>query len=1636
MKRMAVVLVAVACGVRAAVWEVSDGAGLAAALAGAGAHDEVRLEGGVYVSPAGATFTVPAEVTVKGGYSSDFLVRDIASYPSVLDGDGKAISVVTVDGADVTLDGIVITGAYGINGDDGTPAKGAVPARGLYKGTGGELILRDCVISNNVTLGRGADFHGPAAWFTGGGTITMERCVIEKNGRAGTNAYENLANGVYASNVTLMIDQCRFSGQFCHVNENRTTRGGALYFSIGTLAVSGTLFEENRSASNGSGGGAVWLGGNITAASFDNCLFRDNGFLQNGGTSWGGAVAIRDVGGLGEISFNQCVFADNFSANANGGALYMNSGTVTLRNSIFRNNTITVPSFNGKEIYVEGSGILDADFLCFTDTASPEFIRLPTTLSLGAHVMASDPLFASADVAPYDFHLMSQAGRWEDGDWVYTDMVTSPCIDAGSEGGELGIYGGTAEASKSLVSEAPLVDVLEPYNIHYTRYRLGGELTNDVPFNAATVHYICYGTTEILADTTNGWDTVVVGYPPAQKGIPFTTVTPLLLPNTTYHVRVYAENGEGFAWSDSANFLTGSTLPFGYGVGGGADTVHVRASATEGDQDGSDWFHAFTSIGAAVDAIGGTRTNLWISGEEYALLPGLATIPANVVMLGGFDGTEYTPEARTLDADGWAVNPTVIRGGDGQLVINGSLGAMDNITFTDFQLYPTLRLNNTVAFDFTRCAFTNNAFRSNGNLGLVSLNGGTVSIAECIFSDNRTGYGTQGIGVNAAANTALTVLDCDFSRNRGLNFPYDSRQSRGGGISFNGTSLLVERTRFSGNEISAHDDNGGGGIALSGAGSVVIRYCLFENNTLVRPYNVNGNGLGAAIRSDMSGVGTALIEHCVFVGNDSEGILASDGAIAQRGGAMTLRNNIFWDNFWDNGSGAQIAEVSATAGTTVLGYNSFSDIAALRLSNGAVIPATTIYGDPRFADVGDYHLQSPFGRWDPAQGTWEEDENLSPCIDAGDPADDFSLEPLPNGDRVNLGLYGGTAEASKSFDAAAVSVALVDCVSADYTQMKMIATTVSSFSVGNCSVGFVYGLTQGSTTSTNGWDHVVMLSAAQPVGAEFSALTHYLETNTTYHYMAFAVATPLQCSAPSTFQTGSEYPAGWGVGGDAATVHVRKEATGNNNGSDWFNAYVSLEDGLAAMSDDRPTLWVGSGAYFPTVHITLTNGQQIVGGFAGTESSPAQRARMAEGGIAAVTEFNGAGEYRAIFAQEGDILLDAIALANIVLPASGSRTLAALNKSGAGTLRMVDGKVTGNRYNGNETQEGTGCRFVGAGEVIMERCDISDNVNASFEVWGIGIYSEVTLTLTDCRIAGNHAANPASNYDGSRASHGFGIAVRSGSLAMVRTEVIGNYGAGNQSYNRPGGGAGLYVGDINANGQPIQNNVFVSGVFITNCLFRGNICYSGNSGVGTGGGAGAAIRADFFQDTVPFEVINCTFTGNRSEAPDSRGGALYVKRGQVTIRNAIFHGNSVSGTTPMAEGHDLYLDNTTATLSTSCIETESAVSGFSNTVMANGADVTFGDGLFYADPLFVSDYDPLFPDEADSHLQSKAGYWDRATRTWLKSLANSPCINAGDKADDHSLEPLPSGSRINLGAYGNTREASKTQPLNTLIIVR
>lgn len=70
--------------------------------------------------------------------------------------------------------------------------------------------------------------------------------------------------------------------------------------------------------------------------------------------------------------------------------------------------------------------------------------------------------------------------------------------------------------------------------------------------------------------------------------------------------------------------------------------------------------------------------------------------------------------------------------------------------------------------------------------------------------------------------------------------------------------------------------------------------------------------------------------------------------------------------------------------------------------------------------------------------------------------------------------------------------------------------------------------------------------------------------------------------------------------------------------------------------------------------------------------------------------------------------------------------------------------------------------------------------------------------------------------------------------------------------------------------------------------------------------------------------------------------------------------------------------------------------------------------------------DPLYADRNnhDYHLKSKAGRWNG--KSWVTDNTSSLCIDAEYSLSDYSSEPQNNGGRINIGAFGNTKYASKS----------
>lgn len=188
-----------------------------------------------------------------------------------------------------------------------------------------------------------------------------------------------------------------------------------------------------------------------------------------------------------------------------------------------------------------------------------------------------------------------------------------------------------------------------------------------------------------------------------------------------------------------------------------------------------------------------------------------------------------------------------------------------------------------------------------------------------------------------------------------------------------------------------------------------------------------------------SSTAPVTIENCL-IRNGSYGIYS----YATTANVMTVRNNTFAGSsncIWTNSSGGGAAlnlknnlfsaagaclVISGNAVPAASDYNNFHLTGSSTVASFNAISRPTLSSwqaasgqdtnslsvNPLFVNTGaeDYHLSSAGGSYH--GGAFTADALTSPCIDSGDPVTSVGSERRPHGDRVNLGAYGGTDQAS------------------------------------------------------------------------------------------------------------------------------------------------------------------------------------------------------------------------------------------------------------------------------------------------------------------------------------------------------------------------------------------------------------------------------------------------------------------------------------------------------------------------------------------------------------------------------------------------------------------------------------------------
>ena len=265
--------------------------------------------------------------------------------------------------------------------------------------------------------------------------------------------------------------------------------------------------------------------------------------------------------------------------------------------------------------------------------------------------------------------------------------------------------------------------------------------------------------------------------------------------------------------------------------------------------------------------------------------------------------------------------------------------------------------------------------------------------------------------------------------------------------------LYMEHIRFYGKNITVINTKPGDFNIVA---STIIDYGVVfagseEPNCQLVGFKINGSIYGGANHTH------ATISHCLFGGNvtyDGRVVSACDGVISNcvivdnrpagdmiRSAINECHGLIKNCTIARNTLGVHVGQEGTTTIENCIIYHNCSgqigvygtvNIAYSDVEGGAqgIFGGGTVNwgpgnndADPCFVRIGpwcgqlegDYHLKSKAGRWEPNSRSWVQDDMTSPCIDAGNPMSPIGDEPFPNGGRINMGAYGGTGEASKSY---------------------------------------------------------------------------------------------------------------------------------------------------------------------------------------------------------------------------------------------------------------------------------------------------------------------------------------------------------------------------------------------------------------------------------------------------------------------------------------------------------------------------------------------------------------------------------------------------------------------------------------------
>lgn len=694
-----------------------------------------------------------------------------------------------------------------------------------------------------------------------------------------------------------------------------------------------------------------------------------------------------------------------------------------------------------------------------------------------------------------------------------------------------------------------------------------------------------------------------------------------------------------------------------------ATVWYVSASAPPGG-DGTSWGTAFRTIQQGANAGG----EVWVAKGTYSER---VTISAPVSLYGGFTGTESTLEARNVSTNPTIVDAaslgsaiTISASAAGSRIDGFTINRGTGTKGSGFYAYyyygggiysvadGVALLNNTIS---ANSATFGGGIYAEGSI--IQIAGNTVTGNTATFDGDNNGVMGGGIYLKGSANIVGNTVTSNMAYGKvfiivGVGQAYYGGQGYGGGVYCTATG----NTRISDNVIAANSAvggnpgaNGGGLYATANAGKLNI-----TNNTIAD----NRSGYdwlylqGESGHEDSAAVFLLGSSGTVDFANNIVAFSAKGVAI---NGTASANNNCLFGNTVSNYSPARTGAGDVLADPLMTGhlagdYHIMVGSPCVDAADDSVTAPgeTDVDGNPRVSgahvDIGATEVQAglhlafitqpgnaaggqPFFT-QPAVCIRNDKGNILPAASAS-----VTLSIAPGTGASGAVLSGGTTVtafagiaqfAGLSIDQPAVGYLLkasAPGIDPAYSALLDVAGPPNRITFTtqpeNVALGsplspqpVVTVMDQNNVRVPNATGSVTLALTGGPTGAALSGsatvslvqgAASFTDLSVTRGWSGYTLrATATLTSPASTLNASSALFSIY-----VPRVYVKADGNDTNDGTSWQQARATVQPAIAEASPDGGEVWVAGGTYIGSV--TLLADRKLLGGFAGAETSAAQR---------------------------------------------------------------------------------------------------------------------------------------------------------------------------------------------------------------------------------------------------------------------------------------------------------------------------------------------------------------------------------------------------------------------------------------------